>query len=320
MDFVLPEPEELKHGLRALVTVATVDGVLHDGERGVIDAAQKMLGGAYDLMDLEPITPEQLSKALPRELVRKQLFGGLIVMCMADGEINAGEAALIGRFADALGIEDGSVKNLERIAKGHFRRARLDILRRQWAVKKVREMAAEEGPGVIFRAMLGLLGVKDSPDIIAKYEAFREYPPESLGRAYYDYIIDNQFTFPGAKGSPPEAMLFHDLSHILSGYGTDPKGEIQVATFSAGYSSYEVYNWFMFVLSQFQLGLQTAPNVPPAQMEMNPLDLIVAYRRGAGMNIDINDGWDFWPVLDQPVDELRRRYSILPAEAYVPKG
>ena len=125
-------------------------------------------------------------------------------------------------------------------------------------------------------------------------------------------MIDNDFSFPGERGAPPEAMLFHDLTHILSGYGTTPEEEILAATFSAGYSSTEVTNWIVFVLCQFQLGLQTAPDVPPERLKMNPERMIVALRRGAGMNIDLNEGWDPWPVLAEPVEELRRRYNIVP--------
>ena len=45
---------------------------------------------------------------------------------------------------------------------------------------------------------------------------------------------------------------------------------------------------------------------------------MVAIRRGAAMNVDLNNGWNYWPVMGQPVEELRRRYNILPAEAFLP--
>jgi hypothetical protein len=36
------------------------------------------------------------------------------------------------------------------------------------------------------------------------------------------------------------------------------------------------------------------------------------------MNVDLNDGWDYWPVMGEQVEELRRRYNILRAEAFLP--
>ena len=34
------------------------------------------------------------------------------------------------------------------------------------------------------------------------------------------------------------------------------------------------------------------------------------------MNVDLNNGWDYWPVMGEQVEELRRRYNILPVEAF----
>lgn len=312
MEFVLPTAHELHHGLRALKTVALADGELHPAERDVMGAAQRMFGHDGDLDALEPITPAELAAAVEAPATRFQLLGGLVVTTMADGDVNEAEAAAVAAFAAALGIEDSAVNNLRRLSKGHHRRARLDILRRQWAVRKIRAMAEEQGVGVYYRALLGMLRLRDDPETIARYRAWEAHPPGSLGRAYFDYLVENGFSFPGEKGAPPEAMLFHDLTHILSGYGTTPDQEILVAAFSAGYSSVEVLNWFVFVLSQFQLGLQTAPNVEPATMALDPARMLLAYRRGAAMRIDLNDGWDYWPVVGEPIEALRDRYNILP--------
>jgi len=315
--FVIPTPTELQYGLRALKTIGLADGPLQDTQRAVLVTAQQMFGGKdLDIDSLEPITGKELAEHVTEPATRFQLLGGMLVICMADGDVADSEAKVIGHFADALGIEDSATKNLNRLAHGHFRHARLDILRRQWAVRKVRAMAAQEGVGVYFKAILGLLRLREDPAMIEKYRAFEHYPQGSLGRAYFDYIIGNGFSFPGERGAPPEAMLFHDFSHILSGYSTEPEGEIQVASFSAGYSTVEVHNWLMFVLSQFQLGLQTAPNVPPETMKMDSRSLLIAFRRGAAMNMDINVDWDFWPELDKPVEALRKKYNIVPLDAF----
>lgn len=49
----------------------------------------------------------------------------------------------------------------------------------------------------------------------------------------------------------------------------------------------------------------------------DPAKALIAIRRGAAMNVDLNDGWDYWPVMGEQVEELRRRYNILPAEAFL---
>lgn len=173
-------------------------------------------------------------------------------------------------------------------------------------------MAGEQGVGVYFKAILGMLRVREDPETVARFRAFERFPAGSLGRGYFDYMVENGFSWPGEKGAPPEAMLFHDLTHVLSGYRTTPGEEILAATFSAGYSTREVHNWFMFVLSQFQLGVQLAPGVRPAVMQLDPRRLIIAYRRGAAVRLDLNEGWDPWPLLDRPVEDVRAELNVLP--------
>ncbi|MBH8562878.1 hypothetical protein I8748_11915 [Nostoc sp. CENA67] len=37
-----------------------------------------------------------------------------------------------------------------------------------------------------------------------------------------------------------------------------------------------------------------------------------ALQRGAACKVDLSDNWNFWEVVDVPVQELRDRYGILP--------
>jgi hypothetical protein len=34
------------------------------------------------------------------------------------------------------------------------------------------------------------------------------------------------------------------------------------------------------------------------------------------MNLDLTEGWDYWPVMGEQVEELQKRYNILPAETF----
>ncbi|MEM6994058.1 MAG: hypothetical protein AAF721_26330, partial [Myxococcota bacterium] len=173
-------------------------------------------------------------------------------------------------------------------------------------------MAAEQGPGIYWAAVRGVMRKYVDEEVSARYRALAAKPPGSLGRAYADYVERNGFSMPGEKGSPPEAIVFHDMTHILSDYDTTPREEILVAAFSAGYSETEPFNWLMFVLLQFQLGIQTAPGVEPEYDMLDPDRLLEAIARGAAMNRDLNEGWDYWAVIDEDVDVLRKRYGIRP--------
>jgi hypothetical protein len=114
--------------------------------------------------------------------------------------------------------------------------------------------------------------------------------------------------------------LFHDCAHILSGYGTDPEGEIQVACFSAGFQRRDPWLFVFFVLLQFHVGIRMTPITKARTGFFNPEKAMIAIRRGAAMNVDLNNGWDYWPVMGEQVEELRKRYNILPAEAFLPSS
>lgn len=318
MEFRIPNPQQLEAGLRALKTVAEIDGPLRDDERALLSAINQAFGGEASLDALSPIAPEELAAIVQDRQIRWQLTGALVIATLADGEIAPPEAALVQRFAKAMEVDDPAVGNMRKIAAGQLRLARLDILRRQWAPRKIREIAAKEGVKTYWKALLGMLRIDDDPELSARYRALSHAPAGSLGRGYHDFVIENGFPFAGEKGAAPEVIAFHDMTHVLSGYATTPAEEILAAAFSAGYSRHENLNWLMFVLSQFQLGIQMAPGVVPDVAAMNPTRMIAAIRRGAAMNLDLNVGWSYWDVIEEPLEVLRARYNILPESAFLP--
>ncbi|MCB9704887.1 MAG: hypothetical protein H6711_23630 [Myxococcales bacterium] len=317
MDFRVPNPEQLRLGLRSLATVAAIDGPRNSGEEALLSAAWCALGGCPGALPKLPlITPIELACGIQDRQLRLQLVGAMLVMTMADGEVVPAEAEIVAAFAEALEVEDASVTNLERIAAHRYRIARMDILRRQWAALKIRDLAADEGLGVYWRALLGLFRRYEDPAVAAYYRAFAELPPGSLGRAYYDFTVGNGFAFPGERGALPEVMVFHDMTHVLSGYATTPEEEILVAAFTAGYVRREPLDMLMFVLPMYQLGLEVAPLNEPQFDHLNPSRLIPALRRGAAMSINLNEEWDYRGVVGEPVEALRERYNILPESRF----
>lgn len=110
MNFELPTPTQLPFGLRALMTVARADGDLAEPEAAVLVAAQQTFGSDLPLDSIDTIAPAELADAIPEPGIRFQLFGALVVMAMADGEVNDVEAEVVARFAEALAIEDAAVR------------------------------------------------------------------------------------------------------------------------------------------------------------------------------------------------------------------
>jgi tellurite resistance protein len=312
MEIHRPPPTLVPFGLRAMKMVASADGDFADTERNLLGTVQQVFGTEVDIDALAPIEPDELARNLTDPALRRQIVRGMIVLSLIDGEASPAEAALVERFARALEIESKDLLALRHLADKHLLRARFDIARRFFAVEKGRELAREKGIGWVARTLAAMAGLRDDAGIASRYRELAHAPPGSLGRGYADFIAANGFSFPGEKGSPPEAIAFHDLTHVLSGYGTDPSGELQVLGFHAGCRREEKdpFSFLMFGIAEFHLGLAMSPVAKGSQGKLDPVLLFRAIERGAACTIDPTEGWDPWPVMHEPLESLRARYGI----------
>ena len=319
MELNIPSAEQAYWGLRAMKTVAMADGALDASERQMLESIQRIFGTTYDLRQLALITPTELARAFPDPQLRRQLVQGLVIMTLIDGKVSPKETDYVEQFSQALGIEAREVKNLRHILKGEILQLRLDLVRRFWLRQKVAEVWNKEGIRGLLKFVRGMMGRYEHKELAARYQSLEHCPPGSLGRSLWEYWHENGFALPGQKGGAPEPIVFHDCAHVLSGYGTTPEEEVQVACFSAGFQRREPWMFVFFVLLQFHVGIRMTPITKARTGMFDPLKAMIAIRRGAAMNVDLNDGWDYWPVMKEQVEELRRRYNILPIEAFRPK-
>ena len=299
-------------------TVALADGALDDSELHLLASVQRIFGMTHEMEQLSPITPEDLALGFPDPQLRQQLVQGLIVMSLIDGKANAQETDLVEQFAQALEVSAPEVKDLRHVLKGEMFQLRLDLARRFWLRDKVKDIWNAEGVRGIYKFMRGMIGKYEDPALAARYQVLEYYPAGSLGRTYWEYCRANGFALPGEKGGAAEPILFHDCAHVLSGYGTEPEGEVQVACFSAGFQRRDPWLFVFFVLLQFHVGIRMTPITKARTGFFDPAKALIAIRRGAAMNVDLNNGWDYWPVMGEQVEELRRRYNILPSETFGP--
>lgn len=318
MDLKMPSPEQAFWGFRAMKTVALADGELSASELHMMECIQRIFGTTFSPEELVPIAPTDLARALPDPQLRRQLVQGLIVMSLIDREASSQETDLVEQYAQALEVSIPEVKDLRYLLKGEILHLRLDLARRFWLREKVIGIWNSEGIRGIYKLVRGLLGKYENAELAARYKALEQYPSGSLGRVYWEYCRNNGFALPGEKDGAPEPILFHDCAHVLSGYGTEPEGEVQVACFSAGFQRRDPWLFVFFVLLQFHVGIRMTPITKARTGFFDPAKALIAIQRGASMNVDLNNGWDYWPVMGEQVEELRRRYNILPAEAFQP--
>ena len=316
MEIQLPSPMLVPYGLRAMKMIAAADGDFGESERNLLTTAQKLFGTSLDVDRLEPIEPEELARHITDPSLRRQFVRGMVVMSLIDGEASAAEATVVERFSAALGIESKDLLALRHLADKHLLRARFDIARRFFGVEKGFERAKKDGPAWVAKTLGAMAGIYEDTALANRYRALKDAPAGSLGRAYVDFIAKNQFSFPGEKGSPPEPIVLHDLTHVLSGYGTDPEGELQVLGFHAGCRREEKdpFSFVMFGIAEFHLGLAMSPVAATSRNKLDPVLLFNAIQRGAACTIDPTEGWDPWPVMHEPLEELRAKYNIARAD------
>jgi tellurite resistance protein len=301
-------------------TIALADGVLDAAEHRMLRSVQEILGTHYAVGDLAPVTPEELASAITDRQIRHQLIQGLIVVSLIDGKASEAETRTIERFARALEVDAPEVRDLRYLINGEMLRLRLDLGRRFWLREKVKEIWKTERIRGLFKFVRGMIGRYEDAALARRYQALEHYPQGSLGRSYWEYCRTNGFPLPGEKGGAAEQVLFHDCAHVLSGYGTTPDQEVQVACFSAGFQRRDPWAFVFFVLLQFHVGIRMTPITEARTGFFDPAKAMIAIRRGAAMTVDLNNGWDYWPVMREQVEDLRRRYNILPIESFLPAG
>ena len=159
--------------------------------------------------------------------------------------------------------------------------------------------------------------VIEDPALAKRYRAWEKLPEGTLGRALIDFYNNNGFSVPGERNGFPETGLYHDFCHVLGGYGTDPEGEVQVASFSAGFTRERPFYTMLFAVLTFSAGVNMRPSAEgfttvgvlgkPGMAER----VFAALERGSKVNTDLSDKWDYWSCIELPVDEVRRKLNIV---------
>jgi len=306
MDLQVFESQELEPVLRALRRVALADDRFTDAERALIEGVAAIHDVELEADALEPITLAELSRVLVDPHRRKRAVQLAIVTALVEGAPTpAGERA-VNELAQALAVDEEGLKVLSEIAHGHALMARLDTFRRFTRVMR----SAPDFPGFLKFALpvLGLGG--ENFELASTFRALESCAPGTFGRALYDHFIENGFKFPGELGGLP--LAFHDVGHVLSGYGTDPQGEIQQAAFQAGFWRQDGFTFLLFGILQFHLGLRITP-VAQGYRGLFDVSLVLeALRRGAACNVDLSSGFDVFLHKDRSLGAVRASLGIPP--------
>jgi ubiquinone biosynthesis protein Coq4 len=299
--------------------IATASGEIGPAQRALMQAAQKViLGIEADIDALPTVRPAELAAGFPDGELRQQFTNGMIVVAVADGVPSRETLARVDAFAKALGIAEPVLADLRLLAENHMTLFKLDFLRRGHIGDMMKNELAQKGPFQFAKSILRLRGMTEDRDLAARYRAWEKLPEGTLGRSLIDFYNQHGFSVPGERNGFPEAGLYHDFSHLLGGYSTEPEGEVQVAAFTAGYKRERPFYVMLFVVLIFSAGVNMRPTPDdfvtagvlgkPGIAEL----MLAAVERGSKVNQDLSDKWDYWRLIELPIDEVRQRLNILP--------
>jgi len=320
MNFLTPPPEVALVGLRAMKMIAArgPHGFAAPAHNLLLAAQRHVLKVDVDFEALEPIAAAELARGFPRGPLRPQFVQAMLMVSLVDGEPTQVQMDLVREFAAALGVDQPELGIIRRLADHHLLMFRLDFMRRSHLADAMKDQFRHHGgiTGVV-RSVLGLRGFIEDPDIAARYQALGKLPEGTLGQAFYTHHRTNGFSLPGEKGGLPEAGAYHDFAHVLGGYGPTPEGETLVGGFTAGFKKGNPLFVALFTFLTFGAGVNMTPNPQPHIEGIFAKPGLAdrffrANARGQAMNADLSDNWDFWSLVDLPIDEVRRRLNLLP--------
>lgn len=318
MQLLRPEPAVAEAGLRAMRQLALARGEFGTASRALIAAAQRqVLHTDLDVDALPPIGPEELAAAFRDPALAHQFVQGMTVVSLADGPPTTAQARLMASYARALGVDEPAVRVLGELANHHTVLFRLDFMRRSHIADMLKGAVHRDGFLATARSFAAFRGLREDPAVAARYKALERLPKDTLGYAFWRHCNENGFAFPGEPFGFPEAGVYHDFTHVLSGYSTQPEGEVQIGGFTAGYKKHTPIFVILFVILTFSAGINVTPVDQPVSLGILAQEgladrFFVAVERGSRVPIDLSDGWDHWAWVDKPLDEARAALNIAP--------
>jgi len=330
MRLVRPDPDSTSFQLRALVTIArTASEGFGPPQRALVRAMRDVIFcTSEDIEDLQYISAEELTSHVDDGEQALQLVRLMIIVCVADGIPTRNQLSLVTEFARALSVQEPAIEVITYLAKGQRLRFRVAFLRRSHIRHYFRNTYRMAG-GIlpVIKAVLRFRGVLGEDDAtVSRFKALQELPHQTLGYQFYRHCRDAGIAFPGEKEGFPEGAIFHDVTHVLSGYDTSAQGELKNAAFQAGYTrdAHDFFTWLIaMVLHGARINLTPfpMPNIEGLLAEDRLAeDMIRELSRGASVKVDLGDAWNFWNYAEIPIEEVRERLGIPSRHAFQMAG
>jgi len=260
-----------------------------------------------DLAAIESIPPSMFAERITDPEHRVHALEYLTLAPYIEPEMRSKQADRVAAYFSALRMRSDAFSFMNNIAHRHILMSQLCIAR------KLLPHLLPGGPlAHIVRAVRMVRESRGDAKIAGEYQALENLPEGTLGNAFYRFHRLRGFQLPGEKGCIPEELsALHDLTHILSGYNTDFRGEILAQAFAGGSMPKHGMMAAVSGLLSFHNGL-VFDGGGRNKLEKGNLDARAwaqAFERGMKA-LPFLEGWDFKADWQKPVAEVRERFQI----------
>ncbi len=242
--------------------------------------------------------PAQLAEAVQGDEHRSRVAQLVALLPFAIRPYSGAKSYIAEKFLDVLG------KDLHSLEDFMGARQKQSRSMEYCALRKMGSGLYPQQHGILRELQLLRLVDEASGDReqLTRYRALEAYPNGSLGRAFWDFYAQFNWPLPGDPLWVSEDLTVrHDLVHVLCDYDVSINGEFLVSAFAAGNS--ERFNWMIAMLGF------TPPYISTGE-QFRAEDFFTAYMRGATASHSFVDQWDFWPLMEQQMGDLRNEFFL----------
>jgi tellurite resistance protein len=304
-------PQQIAAILGAMRSVAETNGALSDADSRALSAASLYIFGEMrplDVAGVKPVAPVALAAAVSDPKLREDALKFATVMAFVDGRLDKAKIAAVISYANALGLHERYIDEIAEAAAGHVKEALADMTRANMV-----SITGKAWTDADATAWLMPYAKMPDPALAARCRALGTLPADSFGHAFYVHYTSNKYDFPGeANGLNAAFALPHDTVHVVTGYGTTPRGELLASTFTAAmHPHFPMAGHILPVIFSWHLDVQINPVAKDAAGGLDPVEFWHAYAGGKTATIDtFAPGWDFWAYVETPLRRLRKQWAI----------
>jgi len=316
MKLVNPSPRQTATIVQAMYAVVSAAGRMSPQplEADCIAAIQRhLLRIEHPLAGAPGPLPGDLADILNTPELRLMTVRILAMLPVIDRRVLPEKVRVVDEAAARLGVEEVGLRILRYASRGRYRRVSLLMAKRfiaWWSpVGKARLRDWVRFMWWMVPRLHGPRMARMNREMRSRFQGLAMLPQGSFGRTLYDFFGEHEIPLPGEPRGVPWVM--HEVYHVICEYGVSLEGKLLLTAFSGSSLEDTCLDQLLFGLLSYHAGKQLVGGVVSERI-LQPDDYFRAMARGAGVNVNLAKGWDFWDYVEIPACELRSRYNLPP--------